>query len=212
MSSSSVPEDTDGDGTCDLIDADDDGDGVGDPNDAFPKDSSEWQDRNGDGLGDRAHPLSIIDHMKLNPIITGILLFAVLGAIGAAVLMKNRKDQSSTELWRDDDYSRYQEATNTEYSEEATDEQPTMTAETPERLPEQTTEVEPIRVSEKPPPPPPPGFEDIDNSPSKLTVRADSWEDLPDGGYYVQTEPMRYVGEDCGTWIRQEDDSWILEE
>jgi len=212
LSSSSVPEDTDGDGTCDLIDADDDGDGVGDPNDAFPKDSSEWQDRNGDGLGDRAHPLSIFDHMKLNPIITGILLFAVLGAIGAAVLMKNRKDQSSTELWRDDDYSRYQEATNTEYSEEATNEQPTMTAETPERLPEQKTEVEPIRVSEKPPPPPPPGFEDIDNPPSKLTVRADSWEDLPDGGDYVQTEPMRYVGEDCGTWIRQEDDSWILEE
>ena len=212
LSSSSVPEDTDGDGTCDLIDADDDGDGVGDPNDAFPKDSSEWQDRNGDGLGDRAHPLSIFDHMKLNPIITGILLFVVLGAIGAAVLMKNRKDQSSTELWRDDDYSRYQEATNTEYSEEATNEQPTMTAETPERLPEQKTEVEPIRVSEKPPPPPPPGFEDIDNPPSKLTVRADSWEDLPDGGDYVQTEPMRYVGEDCGTWIRQEDDSWILEE
>ena len=62
---------------------------------------------------------------------------------------------------------------------------------------------------ERRPPPPPPGFENASPGEPAVPVRADSWEDLPDGGDYVQTEPMQYVGEECGTWVRQDDDSWV---
>ena len=47
------------------------------------------------------------------------------------------------------------------------------------------------------------------NAEPEVPARAESWEDLPDGGDYVQTEPMQYVGEECGTWVRQDDDSWV---
>ena len=53
MDSGSVPLDSDGDGDCDGIDSDDDGDGVDDVDDAFPDDSSEWVDTEGDGFGDK---------------------------------------------------------------------------------------------------------------------------------------------------------------
>ena len=53
-------------------------------------------------------------------------------------------------------------------------------------------------------PSPPPGIE----LPSK-SGRVSSWEDLPTGGEYIETEPMQYTGENIGTWIRQSDDSWI---
>lgn len=218
LSETSVPLDTDGDGTCDVIDADDDGDGVGDPNDAFPKDPDEWEDRNGDGLGDRANPLSIIDHMKLNPIITGILIFAILGAIGATVVLRARKTSPSPEdTWRDDDYSRYEDTPSLEQEDSIPVEDTTDSSSgTDDELPDDDSENSDIAPEStptvKPPPPPPPGFEDVDFSDQKLTTRVENWEDLPDGGDYVQTEPMRYVGEECGTWIRQEDDSWILEE
>ena len=42
LSASSVPLDTDGDGSCDVVDADDDNDGVSDLADVFPLDSTEW--------------------------------------------------------------------------------------------------------------------------------------------------------------------------
>ncbi len=63
----------------------------------------------------------------------------------------------------------------------------------------------------KSPPPPPPGFEDLASPEPEGPVTVDNWEDLPDGGDYVQTEPMQYTGEDCGTWVRQPDDSWELQ-
>ena len=61
-------------------------------------------------------------------------------------------------------------------------------------------------------PPPPPGFEDAVSGTPSPPIRVDSWEDLPDGGDYVQTEPMQYVGEECGVWIRQDDDSWVMQQ
>ena len=62
-------------------------------------------------------------------------------------------------------------------------------------------------------PPPPPGFEDaVSGTPPPPPIRLASWEDLPDGGDYVQTEPMQYVGEECGVWIRQDDDSWVMQQ
>ncbi|NQY57717.1 MAG: hypothetical protein HRT86_14760, partial [Ilumatobacteraceae bacterium] len=48
---SSVPQDTDGDGICDVMDYDDDGDGYDDANDSFPLDDTEWEDTDNDGIG-----------------------------------------------------------------------------------------------------------------------------------------------------------------
>ncbi len=53
-------------------------------------------------------------------------------------------------------------------------------------------------------PPPPPGIT-VPSEPQKVS----SWEDLPNGGDYIQGNPMQYSGESCGTWTRQSDDSWI---
>ena len=60
-------------------------------------------------------------------------------------------------------------------------------------------------------PPPPPGFEDMASDLAAKPERVNSWEDLPDGGDYVETEPMRHEGEECGVWVRQDDDSWVRE-
>lgn len=107
---SSVPIDTDGDGTCDLADLDDDNDGVVDLDDTFPKDANEWQDRNGDGRGDNAFPLSIGDKMKLNPGLTAviiILILAVIGALVAVTLMRRKEDEAKE--WGEEDYTSYDE-------------------------------------------------------------------------------------------------------
>ena len=50
----SVPQDTDADGICDLLDTDTDGDGVIDSEDAFPEDPDETTDSDGDGIGDNS--------------------------------------------------------------------------------------------------------------------------------------------------------------
>ena len=212
LSSASVPEDTDGDGSCDVIDADDDGDGIGDPNDAFPKDPDEWEDRNGDGLGDRANPLSIFDHMKLNPLLTGVFVIAILGAIAVSALIRSKRFESLTsDLLQDDDYSTYEDPPEPEIEDPLEPPQNLTTSEYPVSDEPDTNYSLPTSPTERSPPPPPPGFEYLAEPIENQPVRVDSWEDLPDGGDYVQTEPMRYVGEDCGTWVRQEDDSWILE-
>ena len=79
ISATEEPSDFDEDGTCDLIDPDDDNDGWTDLQDAFPFDRLEWEDRNSDGLGDNAHPLTIMDKMKLNP---GVSIMAI-GSLAA---------------------------------------------------------------------------------------------------------------------------------
>ena len=64
-----------------------------DQEDAFPFDASEWVDRNSDGLGDNAHPLTIMDNMKLNPEISIIAigsLAAMLSATMAFLFGRNR--------------------------------------------------------------------------------------------------------------------------
>jgi hypothetical protein len=55
-SSSSIPDDFDGDFECDLIDEDDDNDGVMDEADLFPYNPIDWSDFDGDGIGDNADP------------------------------------------------------------------------------------------------------------------------------------------------------------
>jgi hypothetical protein len=289
LSSTSVPLDTDGDGSCDVIDADDDNDEVGDLNDVFPLDSTEWEDRNGDGLGDNANPLSVVDHMKLNPMLTILSVLVILTAIGGSVAFTlGRRKGQSDDSWKDDDYRRYSSSPETASDWQDTPLPPLSTPisvpespeippelsdpeiEVPEEAwfedteesienesedsslsnltviqlkemarergfsgfsklkkseiitlletevvpegepePEETVVPPPPLMRAKSPPPPPPGFENASPSEPTVPVRVDSWEDLPDGGDYVQTEPMQYVGEECGTWVRQDDDSWV---
>ena len=85
ISSGEVPADFDGDLTCDLIDPDDDNDGVIDQEDAFPYDSDEWVDRNSDGLGDNANPLTVMDKMKLNPEVSIIVIGSVAAMLSATM-------------------------------------------------------------------------------------------------------------------------------
>ena len=240
-----MPADNDGDGTCDAIDADDDNDGVLDEVDVFPFDGAEWEDRNGDGLGDNGHPLTLVDKMKLNPVLT-VVVFALILAVfaGIAAFTMGRRAGQAEEAWKDDEYQRYdqQPALREEKSRWADDEAPPppparpISPPEPEAVPEpepEAEEPEPEPEMEqpeapppppappsppplppdfvKPPPPPPPGFEGLAPPEPEGPVTVDNWEDLPDGGDYVQTEPMQYTGEDCGTWVRQPDDSWELQ-
>ena len=233
-----MPADNDGDGTCDAIDADDDNDGVLDEVDVFPFDGAEWEDRNGDGLGDNGHPLTLVDKMKLNPVLT-VVVFALILAVfaGIAAFTMGRRAGQAEEAWKDDEYQRYdqQPALREEKSRWADDEAPPppparpIPTPEPEAVPEPEAEEPEPEMEQpeappappsppplppdfvKPPPPPPPGFEGLAPPEPEGPVTVDNWEDLPDGGDYVQTEPMQYTGEDCGTWVRQPDDSWELQ-
>ena len=153
--------------------------------------------------------------------------------------MGRRKGQSD-EFWKDDDYRSYSEPMAEpeapeppeippgppempplppEMSTEAAPEELVIEVAEPPSLTESEPEVEEEAAIPPPPlmppkaaPPPPPGFEDAVPGASSPPIRVDNWEDLPDGGDYVQTEPMQYVGEECGVWVRQDDDSWIQQE
>jgi hypothetical protein len=83
---------------------------VVDLDDTFPKDANEWQDRNGDGRGDNAFPLSIGDKMKLNPGLTAVIIILILAVIGAlvAVTLMRRKEGEAKE-WQEEDYTSYDE-------------------------------------------------------------------------------------------------------
>ena len=65
-----------------------------------------------------------------------------------------------------------------------------------------------MEQSQETAPPVPPGFESADE-PSEGYAK--SWEELPPGGEYTDTVPMRYEGESCGAWVQQEDESWERE-
>ncbi len=52
--SSDVPPDFDEDLLCDYLDVDDDNDGIDDASDSFPQDPQEWEDTDGDGIGNNA--------------------------------------------------------------------------------------------------------------------------------------------------------------
>ena len=111
IASSEVPDDFDGDLTCDLIDPDDDNDGVIDSEDAFPFDPSEWVDRNSDGKGDNAHPLTIMDKMKLNPEVSIIAIGIVASMLSATMAFlfgrsRLKEDFDEDQGWdeEEDDY------------------------------------------------------------------------------------------------------------
>jgi hypothetical protein len=114
ISSGEIPADFDGDLTCDLIDPDDDNDGVIDQEDAFPYDSEEWVDRNSDGLGDNANPLTIMDKMKLNPEVSIIAIGSVAAMLSATMAflfgrsrLKEQYDEDQSWVEEDEDEDDY---------------------------------------------------------------------------------------------------------
>jgi hypothetical protein len=114
ISSEEIPADFDGDLTCDLIDPDDDNDGVIDQEDAFPYDSEEWVDRNSDGLGDNANPLTIMDKMKLNPEVSIIAIGSVAAMLSATMAflfgrsrLKEQYDEDQSWVEEDEDEDDY---------------------------------------------------------------------------------------------------------
>ena len=109
---SEFPEDFDGDRTCDEIDPDDDNDGFPDLEDDFPFDPQEWEDRNSDGLGDNANPLTTMDHMRLNPeaTILGLgLVFSVISGTVAFFLGRRGTDEEFDEerAWEESEDDNY---------------------------------------------------------------------------------------------------------
>ena len=204
ISSNSVPGDIDGDGSCDLLDPDRDGDNRLNEVDAFPDDVLEWEDRNNDGKGDNAYPLSITDKMSLNPVTTFLILILLISMIGGSVLVytfKKKDSQTQTQAYDMTDY--------TESNLEAPDvpevpDVPPMPEMPP--MPDEVPEMPPMPEA-TPPPPPPPGFE-----PQLKIVKtpeiASSWEGLPPGGDYTDSDPLQYVGEGIGTWVERDDESW----
>jgi len=171
LSANSVPLDTDADGTCDAVDPDDDGDGVPDVNDVYPKDGSEWEDRNSDGLGDNAHPLSIIDHMKLNPGLTALVFILILAAIGAtaAVVLVRKKDDEAT-TYGDDQYSSYDDTESWAEYESSED------SEVPPAPP--GFEDEAFEDNSEEVPPPPPGFETESEEVSEVPPAPPGFEEV----------------------------------
>ena len=56
-------------------------------------------------------------------------------------------------------------------------------------------------------PPPPPGFESNPVMENKSVI-VSSWEELPPGGDYIESDPLQYTGDGIGTWIERPDESW----
>jgi len=219
LSSNSVPEDTDGDKTCDVNDPDMDGDNVINEQDAFPLDVSEWEDRNNDGKGDNAYPLSITDKMSLNPVPTFLISLTIIALIGGAVLVyTNQQKSSKDDIYRGTDMTSYtesQELVNDELppvledvdevfeSENIVSEETKITSEET-NIPPPPPEMPPIKSNI---PPPPPGFEPVITE-EKVNQTVSSWEELPPGGDYTETDPLTYTGSGIGTWVERDDESW----
>ena len=106
LDAASTPIDTDSDMTCDLIDPDDDSDGIIDINDIFPKDGTEWEDLNGDGLGDNKYPLTLLDKIKLNSNLIIPVFIVILTTVGIiSVLLTRKTNISEKDIHNDDKYS-----------------------------------------------------------------------------------------------------------
>ncbi|MDB3855603.1 MSCRAMM family adhesin SdrC [Euryarchaeota archaeon] len=229
VSSNSIPSDLDGDGTCDLLDADKDGDNILNQVDKFPEDPLEWEDRNGDGKGDNAYPLSITDKMALNPVPTFLILFVIIAMIGGSVVVytvKKRTPESALSYQRGTDMTDYTEQDMVFDEDNSVPDAPPMPEMPP--MPESSVPEAPP-MPEKPPlpessvpeappmpeiqsgariPPPPPGFESVSTTVNVPEI-VSTWEDLPPGGDYTNTDPLQYTGQGIGVWEEREDESWI---
>ena len=232
MVDTSTPLDFDSDLICDWLDADIDNDGHLDIGplgtvDLFPYNASEWFDNDLDGIGDNADPDDDNDLLMddFEPSIGTDPMNADTDGDGYLDSLDDLPLDSSE--WKDTDgdgtgdksdllpnFARYQTigdlmldlviivvligciAVLVTTLRRKNDNSGSLIELS---LQDQSNSIE---LGSKPSPPP--GIE----LPSK-SGRVSSWEDLPIGGEYVETEPMQYTGENIGTWIRQSDDSWI---
>jgi len=233
LDSSSTPLDFDSDMICDLMDGDVDNDGFLDLVDVFPYDVDEWYDNDMDGIGDNADTDDdndlLSDDLELsigtdpmNPDTDGD---GHLDSLDDLPLDSSEWQDSDGDGTGDNSdafptIARYQTTGGmvrdvvsfvvvigclgllvTRFRAINRDEQGSLIM--PQSvgdviLPQSTAET----VSEDPPPPP--GIV-IPSEPQ----RASSWEDLPSGGEYIQTDPMQYIDKEDGIWVRQQDDSWV---
>ena len=174
LADNSIPDDIDGDESCNTMDEDDDGDGILDNSDAFPLDPNEWQDRNNDGLGDNANPLSIGDKISLHPIMVIGTLLIILGGIGGAIFMSSKKKDENSDiiyLDQDDDISEYDDISADEEIDFGMDSDETAPPPPPPGL-------EPV-ISPTPPPLPPPGFEPKSELTKQPPQQYDNAGDVP---------------------------------
>ena len=235
LDDSSTPLDFDSDMICDLLDGDVDNDGYLDLVDIFPYDVDEWFDNDMDGIGDNADTDDDNDLLSdefelsigtdpMNPDTDGD---GYLDSVDDLPLdLTEWKDTDGDGVGDNSDsfptIARYQTTGRmvldvvfivavigclgllvTRFRAINRDEQGSLIVAQSVGdviIPQSTAET----VSNGPNPPPPPGIV-ISSGPQRVS----SWEDLPPGGEYIQTNPMQYSGEDCGTWVKQEDDSWV---
>jgi hypothetical protein len=229
LDESSSPEDFDSDLICDLLDDDDDNDGYLDSVDFFPYDSHEWYDNDGDGLGDNA------DLDDDNDLLSDIAELSIgtdpfnQDTDGDGYLDSVDDWPLDSSEWRDSDgdgtgdnsdafpsIARYQTTGGMVLDVVfivvvivclgllVTRFRMLNRSQTGSLIEAPWEDVHTAEVSEDPIPPPPPGL-DIPSESQKVS----SWEGLPTGGEYIQTEPMQYIDEEGEIWVRQQDDSWV---
>ena len=71
-------------------------------------DAGEWVDRNSDGLGDNAHPLTVMDKMKLNPEISIVAIGSLAAMLSATMAFlfgrsKIRDQFDDDQGWEEDE-------------------------------------------------------------------------------------------------------------
>ncbi|MEC9393624.1 MAG: hypothetical protein VYA45_02440, partial [Candidatus Thermoplasmatota archaeon] len=227
LDDTSTPLDFDSDLICDLLDADIDNDGHFDTSDAFPYDDTEWSDNDLDGVGDNSDPDDdndlLTDEFELSsgtdPTKADTDGDGYTDSIDDLPLDSSEwKDSDGDGTGDNSDFlpnvARYQTigdlmldlvivvvligciAVLVTTLRRRSDNAGSLIESS---LRDQSYSVESDGGPSIPP-------DIVLPSQSK---RVDSWEYLPPGGEYIETEPMQYAGENCGTWIRQSDDSWI---
>ena len=205
LDDSSTPLDFDLDLICDMLDEDVDNDGYLVTVDLFPYDSNEWYDNDMDGIGDNADldddddgVLDDSDSFPLDPnewqdrnndgLGDNAYPLSIVEEISLHPIMLIGSLSIffaviGVTIFR---YSKKKENILL-YQEDDVSEQKIETA-----------------ISKKVPLPP--GI----ISPS-VSHKVSSWERLPPGGNYTETEPMGYVDEEGSIWIRQQDESWEMQ-
>jgi len=114
----SVPDDYDGDWSCDLIDPDDDNDLYPDIDDLFPLNSDEWEDLNKDGLGDNKYPLSIFDKVKLNSNVLIPISIMIIVILSILLMILTKKQYSEEPLLEYEDIEKIENDDSSEIQSE----------------------------------------------------------------------------------------------
>ena len=212
LDESSIPVDFDSDLICDMLDEDVDNDGYLDTVDIFPYDPNEWYDNDMDGIGDNADhdddgdgilddsdafPLDPNEWQDRNndglgdnayPLSIGekISLHPIM-LIGTLLIIFGGIGGAifMSSKKKGETSLLYQDDNISEYDDISEQTSGTVFSKTPS---------------------PPPGII-IPSGSHKVS----SWEELPPGGDYIQNEPMEYVDEEGRIWVRQQDDSWVMQ-